>query len=295
VETALYIIIFVLIFAVGAVFASFLNVVIYRLPRRQGFVVGSSYCPKCEHKLRSLDLVPILSYLFLRGKCRYCHESISPRYLIIEFIGGVAAVFSYAAFLPPLALLAPQVPELLYEGGSAVATGLVAIWLPLDIPVAVAAASSTVLLFALFCVLILVAFIDGDTMEIPDSLNIWLAAIGFIGLVIGPFASVDWMSHLIGIFCVSLPMLILTLIIKGAFGLGDVKLIAAAGLLLGWQLTLVAAFIGILIGGFYGIYLLISKRKGRKDHFAFGPALCVGIAASCIWGNAIIGWYAGFF
>jgi len=88
-------------------------------------------------------------------------------------------------------------------------------------------------------------------------------------------------------------MLAIALIVPGAFGGGDVKLMAAAGLLLGWQQLLVAAFIGIILGGGYGVLVLATGKKDRKEHFAFGPALCIGIAAAMFGGNAAIGWYLG--
>ena len=86
----------------------------------------------------------------------------------------------------------------------------------------------------------------------------------------------DWLPHIIGALCVSVPMFLLCLVIDGAFGGGDIKLMAAAGLFLGWQNTLLAMFFGIVFGGIYGIYLLAAKKAGKKDHFAFGPFLCVG-------------------
>jgi leader peptidase (prepilin peptidase)/N-methyltransferase len=287
--------ILIMVFAIGAVIASFLNVVIYRLPRGEGFIAGNSYCPKCEHKLQALDLFPVLSYLFLGRKCRYCKDPISPRYMVVELIGGIMAVISYLAFFPPLAFLLPGSEGKLFAGGSAATLGLVADWLPVAIPSLTGALISAIFVFLVLCLLILVAFIDGDTMEIPDSLSIWLAVLGVISVFIGPYAGLPWYSHLIGLFCVSVPMLVITIIVDGAFGIGDVKLMAAVGLILGWQNILLATFIGILFGGVYGIFLLVSRKKGRKEHFAFGPALCAGITISIFLGNVLLTWYGAFF
>ncbi|MDR3137023.1 MAG: prepilin peptidase [Coriobacteriales bacterium] len=279
----------------GAVIGSFLNVVIYRLPRGIGFVKGHSFCPHCEHQLKALDMVPVFSYLFLGRTCRYCHAPISARYALVEVLGAASALLCYCALLPPVAFMLPEGAASLTSGATASELGLLAGWLPPAVPALIAASISAALLFIVFCVLLLVSFIDADTMEIPDSLSIWLAALGLIGMGLGPFAGYDWPAHVIGAFCVSLPMLLLALFIPGAFGLGDVKLMAAAGLLLGWQLVIVAVFIGILIGGIYGIFLLATRRKGRKEHFAFGPALCMGIAVSSLLGNTLMNWYLGFF
>lgn len=293
-ESILTPVLLVLVFALGAMFGSFLNVVIFRLPNKENFVTGGSSCPRCKHKLGALDLVPILSYLFLGRRCRYCKESISPRYLLIELLAGALAVVSYLAFMPPAGfLLATQPQEHLTL--SAKEAGLVALWLPFDLPALSTALAAVILTFALLCVLIVVTFIDADTMEIPNALSIWIALLGLAGMVLGPTAQLPWYDHLIGALAVSVPMFILAFLVIGSFGLGDVKLMAAAGLLLGWQLVLVATLIGIFIGGAYGIFLLVTRKKGRKDHFAFGPSLCAGIALSMFAGNNVLAWYLGFF
>jgi leader peptidase (prepilin peptidase)/N-methyltransferase len=246
---ALYAIIYVLIFAIGAAIGSFLNVLIYRLPRRISFVKGFSYCPSCEHRLYPKDLVPIFSYLFLKGRCRYCKESISPRYPIIEAITGAIALLCYV-------LLSPQ---------------------------------TAALFFAVGAILLTITRIDADTQEIPDSLNIAILLLGIAAIWIGPEISI--LSRAIGFFAVSVPLLLISLIISGAFGGGDIKLMAAAGFLMGWQNTLVAFFIALILGGGYGIILLAGKKKGRKDHFAFGPCLAIGIYVSMFVGEKILGFY----
>jgi len=293
-EVLLYILILIIVFAIGANFGSFLNVVIYRLPKKESFISGSSYCPHCEHKLMPLDLVPIFSYLFLGRKCRYCKEPISPRYLLIETLTGVLALGAYLAFMPPVAFMTKvDATELPYV--SAQEAGLMASWLPFDIPAFIGALIATLIVFTLLCVLVVVTFVDSDTMEIPNSLPLWVAVLGLLGIFLGPTATLPWYDHLIGAFAISVPLLLMAFILVGSFGLGDVKLMAAAGLFLGWQLALAAAFIGIIIGGTYGIYLLLTRKKGRKEHFAFGPALCAGIALSIFLGQQIITWYLGFF
>lgn len=294
-ETVLYIVVFVLVFALGAMIGSFLNVVIYRLPKQENFVSGSSYCPNCTHKLGALDLVPVLSYLFLGRKCRYCKKPISPRYMLVELLMGALAIVSYMAFLPPVGFLLPVDVSVLLTSATASELGLMATWLPFEVSAYAAAIIATVMVFVLLCLLVVVTFIDADTMEIPNSLSIWIAVLGLISFAFGPTAGLPWYDHLIGAVCVSVPMFLLAFVIIGSFGLGDVKLMAAAGLFLGWQLTLVATFLGILFGGAYGIYLLATRKKGRKEHFAFGPALCAGIALSIFIGQPIITWYAGFF
>ena len=266
-------IIYIFVFAIGAVIGSFLNVLIYRLPRGLGFVKGFSFCPNCEHRLFPADLVPIFSYLFLGRKCRYCGGPIRPRYMIVELICGALAVLSWTAFLPPAGFLAHTLSQDAATGGIGLAAG------------------SAAMFFAVLVCLIVIAYIDHDTMEIPDSMNIAIAVCGFIAIFIGP--DIGLKSHLIGIAVAAAPLFIIAFFIEGAFGFGDVKLMAAAGLFLGWQRCLVALFIGIVAGGAYGAFLLATKRKGGKEHFAFGPALCAGVGISMFAGESLIGLYLG--
>jgi leader peptidase (prepilin peptidase)/N-methyltransferase len=252
--TVIYAAIYVFIFAIGAVIGSFLNVLVYRIPRELDFVRGFSFCPACGHRLAPPDLVPMFSWLFLKGRCRYCGATISPRYLLVEAACGAAGLLLYM-FIP--------------------------------------APAQVVLFFAVFCVLLTMALIDADTQTISDGMNIALGVLAVISIWAGP--EVDMPSRLIGLAAASVPLFVITLIVEGAFGLGDVFLMISAGFLLGWQGALVALFIGLLIGGAYGVWALASGKKSRKDHFAFGPCLAVGIFVSLIAGDRIIEMYLSLF
>lgn len=249
-----YVVIYLLVFITGTCIGSFLNVVIYRVPRGINIAKGRSFCPNCRNTLTARDLVPLASFGLLRGRCRFCGEPISPRYPLVESIGGALAVLSVLVYwLTPQALL----------------------------------------VFAAVCILTVVTFIDIDTQEIPYTLNIILTVLGVIAVFMFPEAG--WLSHIIGIFCFAVPMIIINLIVADSFGGGDIFLVAACGLFLGWQNMIVAAFIGIITGGIFAAGLLISGTKGRKDHFAFGPFLSLGIGAAMFAGNQIINWYLGIF
>ena len=289
-NTALFICIFIL----GASVGNILCLVAQWLPAKKGPLFSKQYCPHCHHELTILDTVPILSYFLLRGSCRYCGKCISPRLLLIECLSGGLALLCYLAFLPPGSFLL-SVDNTQFFGVSAQDVGLVATWVPFELPAYYGAFIAAALCSLVLCLLGLVTLIDTATMEIPNALSLWLALLGIVGFAFGPTAALPWTDHLIGAFSVSVPMLLLTLIIKGSFGLGDVKLMAAAGLFLGWQLAVVATLIGIFLGGIYGIYVLAMGKKGRKEHFAFGPALCAGIVFSLFMGQQVITWYAGFF
>ena len=223
-------------FLLGAALFSFMNVVAWRLPRGMDPLKGRSVCPQCGHTLGAPDLVPVFSWLFLRGRCRHCGTHIPARYLLVELLGGVLALgctWRYgAAYVLP--------------GG----------------------------LFGMSWAALLA-----------------LAVCGAVSVLLSP---ADWLPHIIGALCVSVPMFLLCLVIDGAFGGGDIKLMAAAGLFLGWQNTLLAMFFGIVFGGMYGIYLLAAKKAGKKDHFAFGPFLCAGIVIAMLFGGPVLEWYCAF-
>lgn len=236
-------------FILGSIFGSFYNVVIYRLPRKESIVVGSSHCTNCQAKIKSYDLIPIASYLLLGGKCRQCNQSISIRYLLIELLTGISFLLTYLRFgLTPSTLI-----------------GLI-----------------------LVSLLIIIAMIDIDTMEIYDRFQIMILLLAIpymIWISPNPF-----ISHVIGFFIISIPFYVIAIITNGIGG-GDIKLIAIAGLLLGWQSTLVTFFISSLLGGFVAIFLLITKKQEKQSLIAFGPYLCIGIFISYLYGYQLIEWY----
>lgn len=250
-------------FLLGAALFSFMNVVAWRLPRGMDPLKGRSVCPQCGHTLGAPDLVPVFSWLFLRGRCRHCGAHIPARYLLVELLGGVLALgctWRYgAAYALPGGLFGMR-------------------W-------------AALLALAVCGILLSISLIDAETQTIPDRLNLALAVCGAVSVLLSP---ADWLPHIIGALCVSVPMFLLCLVIDGAFGGGDIKLMAAAGLFLGWQNTLLAMFFGIVFGGIYGIYLLAAKKAGKKDHFAFGPFLCAGIVIAMLFGEPVLEWYCAF-
>lgn len=133
-------------------------------------------------------------------------------------------------------------------------------------------------LFLVSAVLVMITVIDAYTQTIPSVLNIILGALGLVSILTMPGISVA--ERVIGFFCISVPMFLIVLLVPGGFGGGDIKMMAASGILLGWKGNLAAFFIGLIIGGIYGAFLLISGKKGRKEHFAFGPCLSIGIFVS---------------
>jgi len=147
------------------------------------------------------------------------------------------------------------------------------------------AALRGMLCLVVLCLLLAITMIDAKTMLIPNGLNAALLACGVLAIFLVPEPTIT--SRLVGLFCISVPLLVFSLIVPGSFGGGDVKLMAAAGFLLGWQGVLTASVIGLGIGGVYGVYLMVSGKKRASEHFALGPSLCVGIAVALLFGDAI--------
>lgn len=140
-------------------------------------------------------------------------------------------------------------------------------------------------MFVLYGVLTVITFIDADTQEIPPVLNIIIFVLGILSIWTMP--GMPLLERVIGVFCISLPLYLIVLVIPDGFGGGDIKMMAAAGFFLGWKATLVAFFIGVVMGGAYGAFLLIAKKSDKKAHFAFGPFLSVGIAISAYAGIGV--------
>ncbi|MBR3538319.1 MAG: prepilin peptidase [Eubacterium sp.] len=155
--------------------------------------------------------------------------------------------------------------------------------------------AATWTLLAFFTVMILIAMIDLDTMEIPFSLNLVILGLGLLSLLTfqwtEPFSEITIVNRIVGMLVIAGPMLILDLIIPGAFGGGDIKMMFAAGFLLGWKIIVCGFFFGAVIGGVVGVTVMICRKKGRKEHIPFGPSLCAGMAIAVFAGTQMIDWY----
>lgn len=237
------------VFTLGLLIGSFLNVCIYRIPEKISVAKGFSFCPTCKNRIQPYDLIPVVSYLFLKGSCRYCKTHISAKYPIVEFLTGVLFLLVF------------------YEYGLTPLAGLVAV---------------------LVSVLLVVTFIDLKYQIIPDGLVLIIFAAGI------PTAFLSGLSpweHVIGFFAVSVLLLIIAFLSNGGMGGGDIKLMAAAGLFLGWKLIVLSLMIASIFGAIISIGLLVLKKADRKSMVPFGPFLSLGIIISALYGNYIIAWY----
>lgn len=238
---------------IGLVVGSFLNVCIYRMPKGETVVTVPSHCMKCGHNLAWYDLFPVFSYIFLGGKCRYCKEKISPRYMLVELLNCVLWAFTYFYF----------------DGFS----------------------HNTIITALLFSSLIIITFTDIDTQEVPDRINLF---IGILGLVNIFFNLDNWHSYIIGFFAVSIPVFILALITNG-FGMGDIKLFAALGLLMGWGNVILCFAFSVVLGGIISCVLLLTKKVSGKTCISFVPFIAVSAVVCQLIGNDIINWYVSMF
>ncbi|MCR5302166.1 MAG: prepilin peptidase [Lachnospiraceae bacterium] len=241
----------------GLLIGSFLNVCIYRIPKHENITTTRSHCMSCGNVIKWYDLVPVLSYILLKGKCRNCGAKLSIQYPIIELLNGLLYGLIFAV------------------------TGL---------------SIKSVLIAALTSALIVIAVIDWRTYEIPFGLNVFIAVLGIadiaVKLINRDFSGV--LDNLIGAVSVSGFLLILFVATKGrGIGGGDIKLMAAAGLLLGWKSIILAFVTGCVLGS---VIHLIRMKVSKQDHvLAFGPYLAVGIFIASLWGDRIINAYLSTF
>jgi len=262
---------YVIIFLFGICIGSFLNVVILRLPAGESVLgIGkskedkekASHCMTCGAKIRPIDLIPVFSWLMLRGKCHSCGQKISPRYPIVESLNGLLYVLTFMV---------------------------------LDINV------KSIITCVIMSLLICIGFIDWDTKDIYVGMVaiILILAVPLHLFYSREYHDVTLKSRIIGAFIISVPFFLIgeisRPIIKKKFGedfraieLGDTYLMFAAGAFLGTRAVIASTFIGIMTAAFGG---LIVKIVTKDSKFAFGPFLAIGIAVGCLCGNQIAQWY----
>ncbi|MCG8633597.1 MAG: prepilin peptidase [Desulfobacterales bacterium] len=244
------------VFIFGACVGSFLNVVIYRLPEKKSIVFPGSHCPVCNHTIPFYLNIPVLSYLLIKGRCRFCKTPISARYPVIECLTGGLAVLLLHRFGIGLPLL---------------------FW------------------FVFGCALIVVTFIDIDHQIIPDIISIpgifIFASSGFFIPEMTLASSLYGVLTGGGVlYAVALGYYLL----RGQQGMGggDIKLLAMIGAATGVKGVLFTMFAGSLAGTCGGVATMIfGKNRGTKVKIPFGPYLSAGAMVYVLWGNELIYWY----
>ncbi|KPJ52260.1 hypothetical protein AMJ39_08280 [candidate division TA06 bacterium DG_24] len=241
-----------LAFLFGLALGSFVNVVIYRLPRRMSLVRPRSLCPECGTPIRARDNIPLLSYLLLRGRCRDCGARIEARYPLVELAAGLLVVGIYLK------------------------VGL----------------SPALVLYGIFALILLaIFFIDLATMLIPDRLTLPGIGIALIWHVVFDRAEMlqYLVGLLLGGGLLLIIVLVGRLVYRQeAMGLGDVKLAAMVGAFLGWRLTLISLYLSFAVGALWGLALLMAGRAGRRSSIPFGPFIAVASIVALFWGEHLL-------
>ncbi len=243
--------------AFGLIWGSFLNVCIYRLPKEESVVWPGSYCPNCKKHIAFYDNVPILSYLFLKGRCRHCNKPISVRYPLIEAISALIWVFA-----------------VLRHGISI----------------------SALIEIVFFSILLLSTAVDFSHRIIPDEASVGGMLLGLVFSFVYPQMH-GQSSHLLGLMWSFLGLLAggglvyLVAIVgefifkKEAMGGGDIKFQAMVGAFLGWKCAIIAFFLATFLGSIMGVYILV---RYKDNTLPFGPCLA-GAAFICyLWGDKIL-------
>lgn len=265
------IIIYVFIFLFGLIVGSFLNCVIYRLQVRRSFLIGRSICPQCKHKLSFLDLIPLFSFLALRGRCRYCRKPISLQYPLVELATGalfILIIFWHLSF------------------GFALTFEL---WALLTL----------CFMLCVSCFMIVILAYDLKHLIIPDNVLCPAIAITLVYRFVEILFRYSSFEILLSDYLLSAVIaagffLVIYFLSRGRWiGLGDVKLAVLLGLVLGFPKILVGLFLSYLIGGIIGIGLIIAKKKGLKSEVPFAPFLIISTFITLFWGEQIINWYLG--
>jgi prepilin signal peptidase PulO-like enzyme (type II secretory pathway) len=259
----MHIAISVFVAVVGLLVGSFLNVVILRLHAGKQFAKGRSACPHCKHVLGAGELVPLVSWLVQRGRCRHCHKPISRQYPVVEAL--TAALFTLAYLTHPPDSLANLVVLIL--------------WLYV-IASFIVLAVYDLRWYLLPDKVLLPAIVPAAAILLVEAIAAQSPAVAYRPLLAALFAGGGFYS--------------LAAVSRGRWmGGGDIKLVFVIGLLLGIQKSAVALSLAFISAAVVGVVLILRQRKQRTDSIPFGPFLIAGTLAAYLWGAAIIHWYLG--
>jgi leader peptidase (prepilin peptidase)/N-methyltransferase len=242
----------------GLLIGSFLNVVIYRLPRGQSLVTPPSTCPGCGTRIRPIDNIPVLSWLMLGGKCHKCRAPISVQYPIVELATGV--LFALVTWLTP--------------AGPLLAARLV-----------------------LVLILIVLFGIDLHHQILPNVITLPGIAIGFLFSLVGPPGWISSVIGILlgGGILYGIAAVYYLVRREEGLGMGDVKMLAMIGAFLGWQAVLVTLILSSFAGALVGIGIIVLTKGSMRLALPFGTFLAVGALAAMLVGEPLVTWYSGFF
>lgn len=254
---------------IGLFFGSFLGVLVDRIPNNKQFLTGRSKCDKCKKELGVLDLIPVLSFIFSKGRCRHCDVKLSFFYPIIEITTGILFVVVYYL----------SISNEFFNLQSLIVSPLLLI--------------SFLYYYFIISILIVIFFIDLKYGIIPNSLNLVASIITFVYLIVSHRPLI--FNHLLTgvfslLFLLSVSAIFYFLTKKQSMGGGDIKFAFIMGLIIGFPNIIVAFYLAFLTGAIYSIILILWKKKSfRKDSIPFGPFLALATFISIFWGNFIWG------
>ena len=238
----------------GLIIGSFLNVCIFRIPRDESISFPPSHCTTCGTRIKPYDLFPVISYFVLQGKCRKCGEKISIRYPLIELATGTLFFLIYLKFGFTIELVK----------------------------------------FTLFsCFLIVIGMIDFDTTDVYLSTTLTGIISGILFVIIAFISRGSYLPFIFGGILAGGVIALIILVTHG-MGWGDFEICLLCGLFLGFKSSIVMLFFSFIFGGGIGALLLLTKKKGRKDHIPFGPFIVMGALVAMFFGEQIINWYLNF-
>ena len=243
-------------FIIGLLLGSFYNVVGIRVPNNESIMnPPRSYCPTCKRNLTLIDLIPVFSYLFLRGKCRGCQKKISALYPLIEFSTGVLFVLAY--------------------------------WL-------LGWALELIVALVFISLLIIIFISDIRYMIIPDKVLLFFAPIILVlRLFVAPLS--PWWDALLGAVVGFGILLLIAVVSRGGMGGGDIKLYGVLGLVLGVKGVLLSLFFASFFGAIFGLVGMLAGRVKRGKPIPFGPYIVLGSLTAYFWGESILAWYVQLF
>ncbi|OPZ75933.1 MAG: Type 4 prepilin-like proteins leader peptide-processing enzyme [Actinobacteria bacterium ADurb.Bin444] len=242
----------------GLLIGSFLNVVVWRLPRGESLSHPGSHCPVCEHGIRPYDNIPVVSWVVLRGRCRDCGTRISARYPLVEMATGV--LFGLTAWWVGFSVLLPF-----------------ALWF-------------TAACIALF-------LIDLEVRRLPNSLTLSTYVVVLVGFTLTAVAEDLWASFvraLVGGLALALVYALLAAFFPRGMGWGDAKLALSLGSVMawvGWGALIVGGFGAFVLGAVWGVGAIVVGKAGRKSALPFGPFMIVAALLARVWGQQIADWY----
>ncbi len=243
------------VFILGIIIGSFLTVCIHRVPNGRSIVAPRSACPQCGAQIGWYDNIPLLSFLWLKGRCRVCKDSIPVRYPVIELVNGLGYLL------------------VVWRFGFA--------W-------------DTVVYAGLFSVFWVVTWIDWDHKIIPDVITLPGIVFGFLcGALILTTGWVNSLLGILvgGGFLLGLAWISPYVFGKEGMGGGDIKFLAMIGAFLGWQQAILTLMVASVVGAVIGIGLLAAKVLKKGQYIPFGPYLALGALIAMIWGIDIWNWY----